>query len=614
VLKKNGYWLSFMVFLLPPFVLFVVSTYLEILPVSIFKRVIFSPLTWMILVVVPVVYPFFFKAGISDILKWKKDPAGIDLDRTSKSIIMLPKQVLIAALIYGFLLPQFIFLPYPKIPMNIKIDFSLLGFASTMFIGIPFYILFLRQFETWSNDIPFRKENMSMKLSVRMNLVVLFLFISILMTLQVGIKYQLKNAIFLEEVQTTMQGKLLPLELLGVILSIFSIYLLMKGISQRVHFCQNYTEVLASGDFTGEKRPCLSRDELGDLYERLNLVLLNNAELLKGLRDPVSKTLESKDAVLSVSGETTVSIQNITDSIDSVNSKMDELNQNVQITMESTSGLTEHISQLGRSVEEQSEMVDDSSGAITEITASIDNISNVAQDKIQSAETLIRISDEGKEKLDNTVDKIARINESVTKIKAILALIQNIAARTNLLAMNAAIEAAHAGDAGRGFAVVADEIRKLAETSSSSSREINDNIGNIITVIQETSDAGGEAISSFDQITKEINDMINSYREINSGLTELKSGSDQILHSVTNLQSISRDVKMRTGDMTEMTSQVNGTLENLNLIFRDTNKATTEMQKSSDEVRNIVQKMKDQSNVLDDAAKTIVSGLGKFCF
>lgn len=261
--KKNGFWLSFMVFVLPFFGLVLISAYLQVLPESIFRKISLFPLTWIILMIVPVIYPVLFKAGISDILKWKKDPENSDLKGASKSIIKVPKLVLIGALLYGLILPQLILLPFPKIPMNIKIDFSLLGFASTMFVGIPFYILFLRHFEIWSNDIPFRKEYMSMKLAVRTNLVVLFLFISILLILRVGIKYQLKNAIFLEEVQTSMQGKLLPLELLGVALSIFSIYLLMKGISRRVNLCQDYTETLASGDFTGEKRPCPSRDELG---------------------------------------------------------------------------------------------------------------------------------------------------------------------------------------------------------------------------------------------------------------------------------------------------------------------------------------------------------------
>ena len=612
--KKSGMFLSLCLFLVPPLLVVYVIKYLNILTPGEFRLLLLSPYSWVIFLLLPISYSFFYKKAIISILRWRENPQSVPLDSVSKAVVLLPKRILIGALVYGIFLIQLITLPLLHLSLGTRVDLSLVGFSATIFMGIPFYIPFIRLFETWSNDVPFRKEFMSMKISIRTNLVVFLLFSSILLIIRMGIKYQLKNAIFLEEVQTTLQLRLLPLEILGVIMGIYSISMLMRGISQRIQQCQEYTEVLASGDFTGEKRPCTSRDELGALFESLNMVLLNNAQLLRGLSGPIEKTMESKDAVLNVSQETSVSIEQISRNIISVNSMMEELNQHVLSSLESTGALSDNISHLGTSVDEQSDMVDDSSSAITEITASIDSISNVAHEKIRSAEVLVNISDEGKSKLDNTVEKIYRINESVENIRDILALIQNIAARTNLLAMNAAIEAAHAGDAGRGFAVVADEIRKLAETSSANSRQINDNIGNIITVIQETSEAGGEAIRSFDEITREIGEMINSYREINAGLSELKTGSGQILTSVTNLQSISQDVKGRSDNMNTMTVQVNSSLDKLNEIFLDTTRAASEMHKGSDNVRNVVELMKEQSRVLDEASRMIVSGLRKFRF
>ena len=406
VYRKSGLFFSLMIFVLPPVVMLGISSYLSILPRSIYGRISLSPLTWSISLLVPLFYLLFFHIGTASIRKWRKDPESADLDVVSKSIITLPKKVLVGALLYGLVLPQFLLIFYPKIAMDIRLDHSLLGFSATMFTGIPFYILFLRYFETWSNDVPFRKEYMSMKLSVRTNLVVLFLLASILLIMRVGIKYELKNAIFLEEVQTSLQPKLLPLELLGVFLSIFSIYLLMRGISNRVHLCQDYTKVLASGDFTGERKNCPSRDELGDLYEGLNMVLLNNAELLRELSTPVSRTIESKDAVLNVSRDTSVSIEQISRNIQNVNARMEELNENVQLTRNSTGVLNENLTHLSGSVDQQSQMVEDSSGAVTQISASIDSISSVAKDKIKSAESLIGVSDEGKKKLDITVEKI----------------------------------------------------------------------------------------------------------------------------------------------------------------------------------------------------------------
>ncbi len=614
MLKKSGLFLSFCLFLVPQILMVFVLGYLNILPQEEFKHLVFSPYSWLLTMVVPSLYYFLFKKAVSPVLLWKRDPSSVDADRVSKAVITIPKIVLIGGALYGMILPQVIMLLHPHIPLGSRLDLSLVGYSCIMFFGIPFYIPFIRHFETWCEEIPFRKEYMSMKIPVRTNLVVFFLFSSILIIVQLGIKYELKNAVLLDQVQSTLQQKLLPLELLGVVMGIYSISMLMKGINHRIHQCQEYTEVLASGDFTGNKKPCISRDELGDLYESLNMVLLNNAELLRGLNEPVQKTMNSKDAVLNVSLDTSSSIEQISRNIQSVSQRMDELNNHVRESMETTGSLSENITYLGSSVDEQSEMVSDSSGAIEEITSSIDNLTSVAHDKIQSAEALVHISDEGKQKLDNTVEKINRINESVENIRAILSLIQNISARTNLLAMNAAIEAAHAGDAGRGFAVVADEIRKLAETSSTSSRQINDNIGNIIAVIQETSEAGGEAIRSFDEITTEINSMINSFREINAGLGELKNGSGMILGSVTGLKNISLDVKKRSDDMNVMTANVNSSLDKLHDIFKDTSKATLEMHQGSEDVKVVVEMLKGQSRVLDEASRMIVDGLGKFRF
>ncbi len=614
MLKKSGCVLSLCIFIVPQILMAFVLRYLGIFSIEEFRILVYSPVTWGIVLIVPALYFYIFRKMVSSIIQWKKDPSSVSLDKVSKAVVSVPKYVLISGAVYGMILPQVITLLHPEIPMNVRLDLSLIGYASIMFFGIPFYIPFIRHFEIWSDDVPFRKNFMSMTIPVRTNLVVFFLFTSILLTVRMGIKYQMLNAVSLEDIQASLQGKLLPMELIGVAMGLYSISMLMKGINHRIHQCQQYTEVLASGDFTGHKSPCISRDELGDLFESLNMVLLNNAELLRGLDDPVKKTMNSKDAVLNVSMDTSSSIEQISRNIQSVNSRMDELNSHVQSSLESTNHLSQNISHLGSSVLEQNEMVEDSSGAIEEITSSIDSLTNVAHGKIHSAEKLTLIADEGKEKLDNTVEKINRINENVENIREILSLIQNISARTNLLAMNAAIEAAHAGDAGRGFAVVADEIRKLAETSSNSSRQINDNIGNIIAVIQETSEAGGEAIQSFNEITTEIRGMINSFREINSGLGELKNGSSLILDSVTSLKNISTDVKTRSDDMNTMTSSVNNSLDKLHEIFMDTTKAAQEMHQGSEDVKVVVEMLKGQSRVLDEASSKIVEGLGKFRF
>jgi len=612
--KKTGFLFAWGIFIVPQIFLFLIVSYLQILNPAAFRRLLAFPGTWAVFLTFQVLFVFYWRKSVSPVLRWRNGDEGTDEKAVNRAIIGVPKKVLIYGLLWGILFPQLVLAFYVKIPLSVRVDSSLIGFACTMFMGIPFYIPFIQVFEKWCSDVPFHDEYMSMKLSVRTNLVVSFLMASIVMFLGLGIKYFLQNAIFLEEVQSSLGKRLLPLELLGVGMSVFSIWQLMRGINRRIGLCHSFAGVLSSGDFSQADSSCLSRDELGALYNRLYNVYENNAALLKQLDKSVSRTMESKDAMITVSDDASASVEQISRNIDSVGSRMEELNRTIRETTESAGALKVNLDRLNSGVEEQSEMVESSSGAITEISASIDSISTVAQEKIRSAESLVQVSEDGKEKLDLTVEKINRINDSAENIREILSLIQNIAARTNLLAMNAAIEAAHAGDSGRGFAVVADEIRKLAESSTVSSREINDNVGDIISAIQETSEAGGDAITSFSRIAREIDGMINSYREISAGLSELRQGSGQILDSVTSLQSSSRRVSDHSSEMAALTGQVDSSMKDIERISLETSRAAEEMRNGSEEVLEVCRKMRDQSRVLDETSGVLVSGLGKFRF
>ena len=146
-------------------------------------------------------------------------------------------------------------------------------------------------------------------------------------------------------------------------------------------------------------------------------------------------------------------------------------------------------------------------------------------------------------RLATLMSSVQKIEGSIGSIQSMVAVINAIAGSTNLLSMNAAIEAAHAGDAGRGFAVVAEEIRKLADTSGKNAKEIGRQLKDVIQIIHDAVAESDSTRSSFESIRGEIASAIEAFNEITSATSELAEGGRQILEALQTLSDLSHRVQ-----------------------------------------------------------------------
>ena len=166
------------------------------------------------------------------------------------------------------------------------------------------------------------------------------------------------------------------------------------------------------------------------------------------------------------------------------------------------------ISSLKEHMITQNRVISDTSNSIEAISGSIELVADIAQKRITDTQDLHGLTTAGKAKLKETDNVIKQVHESVSQVLSLITVIDEIASKTNLLSMNAAIEASHAGEAGRGFAVVAGEIRKLSESTASNSKRITETLSKLVSQIEEARDLSVESSEAFTQIEGGVEELL----------------------------------------------------------------------------------------------------------
>jgi methyl-accepting chemotaxis protein len=201
----------------------------------------------------------------------------------------------------------------------------------------------------------------------------------------------------------------------------------------------------------------------------------------------------------------------------------------------------------------QAASVTQASAAIEEMVGNIGSVTSSINTMAVEFENLIQLSGRGKNAQTESREKINQIAEKSASLLQANRIIATIASQTNLLAMNAAIEAAHAGDAGAGFAVVADEIRKLAETSAGQSQSIRAEINAMQKAIEEVVQSSQSSEDAFDNVSERITETDILVKQVQAAMNEQKIGSSQILETLQTVNKVTSSVQsgskeMRTGN------------------------------------------------------------------
>jgi methyl-accepting chemotaxis protein len=378
----------------------------------------------------------------------------------------------------------------------------------------------------------------------------------------------------------------------AIIGGVVIVYIVLGSVTRPIVKVADVLKVVSQGDLT-QSIDVNTKDEIGDLSRDFNFTVDKIKAMVGGIKNQVAALHRVGDNLSSSMTESAAAVNEITANIQSIKDRIINQSASVTETNATMEQVTRNIGKLNELIEEQSLNISQSSSSIEEMVATIHSVTETLVKNSANIKTLSDSSETGRTGLQNIVRdirEIARESEGLMKINAV---VKNISSQTNLLSMNAAIEAAHACEAGKGFAVVADEVRKLAVSSSEQSKTIGTVLKKIKTSMDTITHSTDKVLKEFEAIDTNIRNVAEQSDIIRTAMEEEEKGSNQLLNGVTSLNQISRQVKDGSGEMAGESREVINESRNLERATQEITLGINEMATGANQINIAVNQVND---------------------
>ncbi|MDR2054211.1 MAG: methyl-accepting chemotaxis protein [Treponema sp.] len=306
--------------------------------------------------------------------------------------------------------------------------------------------------------------------------------------------------------------------------------------------------VIAAGDLTATTEDYASREAFA-LSAGFNQFAAGISVLIKRIKESsqsISNVAADLSRSISVTQETVSAVK---DAVESIRQDISRENESIIKNESSVTQVVDEIERLDGKIRDQSGQISGASSAIEEMAASIHSIEDNIVTANNHIQELVNSSLEEKKRLSETAAATRLVEQESQALAEMNKVISDVATQTNLLSMNAAIEAAHAGETGKGFAVVAQEIRKLAETTAQQAKSSGEALLSVQKRIQGIAESSSHVEQSFDAMIDLIRQVEKISADLKNAAGEQDSGSRQLLNSIAALNAITRDVENAAGTM-----------------------------------------------------------------